>query len=47
MDEEELMIIIVSPLQFFLGLCIVGAVAFGVGVALGADVTREDEKKPR
>lgn len=43
------MIIIVSPIQLFLGLCIVGAAAFGFGVrvGLGADVTSGVENKPR
>ena len=43
------MLIIVSPIQLFLGLCVIGAVALGLGVGVGlrADVTREDENKPR
>jgi len=43
------MIIIVSPIQLFLGLCVVGAAAFGLGVRVGlkVDVTREGESMPR
>jgi len=43
------MIIIVSPIQLFLGLCVVGAAAFGLGVRVGlrVDVARDVENKPR
>jgi hypothetical protein len=43
------MFIIISPIQLFLGLCIVSAAAFGLGVGIGlkAEVTRKDENKPR
>lgn len=43
------MLIIISPIQLFLGLCIVGAAAFGLGVGVGlrAEVTGDVENKPR
>ena len=43
------MLIITSSIQLFLGLCIVGAAAFGLGVGVGlrANVTREDENMSR
>jgi len=44
-----MIIFITSPLRLFLGLCIVGAAAFGLGVGVGlrAEVTRKDENTPR
>ena len=42
-----MIIFITSPLRLFLGLCIVGAAAFGLGVGLRVEVTRKDENTPR
>ncbi len=43
------MLIIISSIHLFLGLCIVGAAAFvlGVGVGLKAEIKRKDGNKPR
>jgi len=43
------MVIIVSPVRFFLGLCFFCAVAFGLGVdvGIGAGGTRERENTTR